>query len=204
MINKLIKGLIILAVLFSGITASAVTISFSAAGSNGLGDIDGNDLPAGSLVQLGTIEGNTFTVIDSSTIGSGVAGLNAAFAATTDNLNTIFLGIAGKQLAIRSFDGLGNSGIFWVDMTANPLWMVPTGDGSGLDTATTGVDLGSLTNGSGTELLPDAQMSGTFFPAVPGTTFGGTPNLNVVPEPSTYAVIFSALIGVFILYRRCK
>lgn len=189
-------------------SSHAVTVSFSAVGTNGVGDSDGNDLALSSSVELGIWTGsftalNTFDVIDTdfgaATVTGSSFGLAGEFSATTDAINTNGLSINGSQLAIRWTESDGDFGIAYSTLSN---WILAAGDGSGSDTATNSIDLGDLTDGAstllGTAVIQVGSLGGT------STTFEGTAlfQTQAVPEPSAYGAIAGFLALGAVMFRR--
>lgn len=203
-------------------SASAATVGWAAGQDNGFGLADGTDLNAGSLLRLGTFTNLTdaqiiankmdlsfldtyFVEFGASSIGTGLGGLDAHFS-DVDTTSAGTLGLIGDQIFMWVFDAasLGAAsqhGIFYLNMATNSAWAFPT-DTPGSDDTT--IDISQLTIGDSSLIGGATILAGGFGIGTSDTTGSPHFNLEVIPEPSTYALIVMglAIVGGLRIRRR--
>jgi hypothetical protein len=226
-------GLLTATILASCIPLRAVDITAGAAVNSGFGIENGTDLPTGSLVRLGVftisdslISSNSgsysylnanFIELGVSYIGEGnptgaASEMDAANAGLFNkaiysiNTTNSGLNVAGLTLSYWVFDAVSSTeatqhGIFSSTLTS---WILPSGDGGGLDLSVINTDISDLTtSGQGVALAGSAKvLVGGFGPGM--NTSGGGVNftLTAVPEPATYAALFGLAAIGFCVWRK--
>lgn len=201
-----------------------ITLNWAAAWDNGFGLANGTDLLQGSLLRLGTFTNLTlaqistydptqlepyFVEFGNSTIGNNL-GVDAHFQDQDILVNpsAAIQALAGSYLYMYvsnltngiPYSGLLQYGIFTI--TNNASWLLPADS----PTANTTIDITDLTDGAGTALLSSALiLAGGFGVGTSDATGSPLFNLELVPEPSTYALIVVGLAFVCGLrFRRRK
>ncbi|MGJ8649301.1 MAG: PEP-CTERM sorting domain-containing protein [Opitutaceae bacterium] len=195
------------ALLLAAISLPAAGIQFTAQTANNIAGVSEAALPAAGLVEVGTWDGATFSVLGSGPndnagfVGPGDGFFNNSVAKFDTN------SIAGAQLAFRWSDGV-NVGIAYFDITAGgdagvtAQWTAKAGDGGGTDFNVNIMDLSDLTNRTDYSALDGpAVLIGAAFG---GTNLGGVPSFNLVPvpEPSAFAALAGVMALGFVALRR--
>lgn len=202
---------------------SAATINWGAIQSNGFGSSNGVDLPRGDLVEIGSFLisdsqiqaniGNTsyltnnFVSFASGLIGDGTS-TNGILAesSTANSTNINGHNIVGFQLYYWVFNAATiaastQQGIFYMNLANNANWAIPV-QSPVPGSATT--DITDLTTNSGSALAAGATLVWGQFDTNSTTSALGGPLFitEVVPEPSTWALLGMGLMAILILARR--
>jgi hypothetical protein len=193
---KKITLLISVVFLSVGNFTNATTVSFTAQQGTAVSNLSGNAL-SGTAVELGYYETATFTLLGSTTTGSG--GLPAGLFGGSNLFESASL--AAFQPALRIVSDDGGSAIAY-----STGWSFTSGDGTGTDTGSDFFDLANVVSGgslTGTGVVV-AEAGSTFnLNGAVSPTFG-TPSLEIglVPEPSTYAALSGLLALGYVMVRR--
>ena len=197
------------------IGVQAAQFSFGAAWGINLAGLNGQALAATDTVEVGAYLNDTFTSLHQIEIGLNLD-------VNGDSVNDpgfFYLGnagkqdttaVAGQQLAMRwTHAASGKWAILYVDIntaglddTIKQAWTIMDGDGGVDDNNTNTIDVANLTTDFNFNTLRDAAT-------LVNARFGGGPNaagyasFEIIPEPTTYAVLLGlcALVGA-VLYRR--
>ena len=194
---KKIIPIISVAFLSVGNFTNATTVSFTAQQGTAVSNLSGNAL-SGTTVELGYYETATFTLLGSTTTGSG--GLPAGLFGGSNLFESASL--AAFQPALRIVSDDGGSAIAY-----STLWSFTSGDGTGTDTGSDFFDLANVVFGgslTGTGVVV-AEAGSTFNLNGAVSPIFGAPSLEigvVVPEPSTYAALSGLLALGYVMVRR--
>lgn len=176
---------------------NATTVSFTAQQGTAVSNLSGNAL-SGTVVELGYYDAATFTLLGSTTTGSG--GLPAGLFGGSNLFESASL--AAFQPALRIVSDDGGSAIAY-----STGWSFTSGDGTGTDTGSDFFDLSNVVTGgslTGTGVVV-AEAGSTFnLSGAVNPTFNA-PSLEigvVVPEPSTYAALSGLLALGYVMVRR--
>jgi len=175
---------------------NATTVSFTAQQGTAVSNLSGNAL-SGTVVELGYYDAATFTLLGSTTTGSG--GLPAGLFGGSNLFESASL--AAFQPALRIFSDDGGSAIAY-----STGWSFTSGDGTGTDTGSDFFDLANVVTGgslTGTGVVV-AEAGSTFnlSGAVNPTFAAPSLEIGVVPEPSTYAALSGLLALGYVMVRR--
>lgn len=182
-----------------GVALNATTISFSAQVANSLAGVSGVALDSVDVISAGTWDGTSFTSLttgSNNNIEYGPGFFSHSFGPTPST--------AGAQLAF-SWSNAGETAIIYYDIAAGDStaanWTLKGGDGSGSDFNENSIDVSDLaTSASGyTELSTSAVLINAAFS---GSNLAGVPSFNVVPEPSSYALLGGLFALTCVMLRR--
>jgi len=186
--------------------ASAVSINFAAQTANNLAGVGGADLAFTDTVSVGTWDGTTFSVLDTTFIdGNGIGA--GFFAQVGSKFNST--SIAGIQLALQFSEAATNrTGLIYYDImtgtNANTVsqWTLKSGDGGGLDQIVNELEVADLAVSPAFATLDPASV--LINVEFSGSNLAGVPSFNLtpVPEPSTYAALVGMLALGFATLRR--
>jgi hypothetical protein len=193
---------LLIALVASALTASAASITFSAAVSNSLRGANGALLADTDVVEVGLFDGSTIgsfvAYAPAADVTSNFGYENGFFSQTIATFNSN--ADAGDALAIRWSSG-GYTGL--IGLTGNAEWVLKAGDGSGTDFAQNLIDVSDLTGGTQTGALVSGAV------VLGDATYGAPLNLaaantfSLVPEPSSAALLAGLLaLGSVMLRRR--
>ena len=194
------KKITLIAISFSlGLVLNATTINFSAQVANSLAGISGAALEASDDISAGTWDGVSFTSLASGSndnIGFGSGFFSHSFGPTPST--------AGAQLAFSWSNG-GQTAIIYYDIAAGDStaanWTLKGGDGSGSDFNSNSIDVSDLaTSASGYAALSSSAV--LINAAFSGSNAAGVPSFNVVPEPSSYALLGGLFALTCVMLRR--
>lgn len=197
------KKIILIALSFSlGLALNATTITFSAQVANSLAGVGGAALGSVDVISAGTWDGVSFTSLTTGSndnIGFGPGFFSNSFG-PFDSASS-----AGAQLAL-SWSNAGQTAIIYYDIAAGDSlaanWTLKGGDGGGTDFNSNPIDVSDLADPaagyaalSSSAVLINAQFT--------GANAAGVPQFNIVPEPSSYALLGGLLaLGCVMLRRR--
>jgi hypothetical protein len=203
---------------YASVTVSWATGNFTYLSDSGGAATDGSQLAAGDLLEIGTFAvapvGVTlatvqatlasFEVFGSGTINNGIGAFNIVSANTAAPLFT------GQQIYLVTYNAstkllATQAGIFYADDTMVTSWKMPADSA----TASTIIDPFSLfgaDDGVSATLGPAGHVvyGGTAFDGSggPGASYTLLDTASIVPEPSTWMLVGTGLIGLLGLRRR--
>jgi hypothetical protein len=194
------KKIILIAISFSlGLALNATTINFSAQVANSLAGVGGAALSSVDVISAGTWDGVSFTSLTTGSndnVGYGPGFFSNSFGPTPST--------AGAQLAF-SWSNAGETAIIYYDIAAGDStadnWTLKGGDGSGSDFNSNSIDVSDLTDAASgyTVLSSSAVLINAEFT---GSNIAGVPQFNVVPEPSSYALLGGLFALTCVMLRR--
>lgn len=201
--KKIFYSAVILAIMVS--VSSAAQVNFSANVANNVAGVGGADLAVGDLVEIGILDTGTLTFTSFFSGANDNQGFGAGFFSHSTKLDTTSL--FGEQLAYRWTEAAsGLTALAYYDITvgSNPTlvsqWTLKAGDGTALDTNINSLDISNLTDGVTFNTLdPAAVLINAEFS---GSNVAGVPSFNVVPEPSSFALLAGCFGLAWVMVRR--
>jgi len=161
-------------------------------------------IASGDLVEIGTVASPgtasaaltpaqlaaTMNVWATTTVGTGTAGVNGSFAAVTASPGA---GFFSQQIYMLAFNASTVGGATQMGMFTDTSWVFPASDGASANS----LDLGD----TGVTAVKGQLSSGTV--TSPSDIAGGdAASLVLVPEPSTWMLVGTGLLGLLGLRRR--
>jgi hypothetical protein len=206
-IKYLVAGLVATGLTVSSYAAGPISVNWGAGDVTEFTDVSGTALPVGDLVLVGTFtvaptDGQS-TLANFVTFGTGHSGDGALPAGySSDGLTASDAGFAHTQMYLvvvnaTTIGAATQEGIYTVSDVQNPAWKFPaTTDVPSLTT----IDVEDLNSSPGSQAALNPGADIVFGSGIDAS--GNVRLANLVPEPSTYLLVGTGLLGLLGLRRR--